>query len=116
MQGMRLAVLVLAVALFGCGGAGRFVGRGMDAYKYGDYANAIEHFNYIEREGLKLNERGEVRYLVYRGLTLAHLGKKDEAKAYLLKGKAAYAAGDPNWLPTEIVSEMDQMLAELGVK
>jgi len=116
MQAMRMVVLVAAVSLFGCGGSGRFVARGMDAYKYGDYPLAAEHFNYIEREGFELNPKGEVRYLVYRGLTLVKLGKAAEGKAYLLKGREAYRAGDPKWLPQDIVTEMDETLAQLGAQ
>jgi hypothetical protein len=116
MQAMRMMVLVAAVALFGCGGSGRFVQRGIDAYKYGDYPLALEHFNYIEGEHLELNPKGEVRYLVFRGLTLVHLGKKDEGVKYLVKGREAYRAGDPKWLPQEIVTEMEETLAQLGVK
>jgi len=114
MRAMRMLLLVGAVALFGCNSTGRFVQRGMDAYKYGDYPLAAEHFEYVEREGMELNPKGEVRFLVYRGLTLVHLGKKDEGKALLLKGRAAYQAGDPRWLPADIVTEMDDTLAQLG--
>lgn len=116
MRALRMMVVIAAVALLGCGGAGRFVGRGMDAYKFGDYPLALETFQYIEQEGLELNPKGEVRYLVYRGLTLVHLGKKDEGKAYLLKGRAAYQQGDPNWLPPGIVTEMEETLAQMGAK
>lgn len=116
MQALRVAVLVAAVTMFGCGGAGRFVGRGMDAYKYGDYGLALETFDYIEKENLPMNPKGEVRLLVYRGLALVHMGKKDEGRAELLKGRAAYRGGDPKWLPAEIVTEMDETLAQLGVK
>lgn len=116
MRALRMMVLVGAVALLGCGGSGRYVGRGMDAYKFGDYPLALETFQWIEHEGLELNPKGEVRYLVYRGLTLVHLGKKDEGKAYLLKGRAAYQQGDPGWLPRDIVTEMEETLAQMGVK
>lgn len=116
MKAMRMVVLAAAVTLLGCGGSGRFVQRGMDAYKFGDYPLAAEHFNYVEREGLELNPKGEVRFLVYRGLTLVHLGKKDEGKALLIKGRATYRQGDPRWLPPEIVTEMEETLAALGAR
>lgn len=116
MASIRWVVLVAAVALFGCGGTGRFVGRGMEAYKYGDYANAAEHFDYIEKEGLQLNAQGEVRFFVYKGLTLVHLGKKDEGLKFLLKGRELYRAGNPKWLAAEIVTEMDETIAQLGAK
>ncbi len=118
MRAMHMLVLVGAISLFGCSrmAPGRYVQRGMDAYVGGDYALAAEHFNYVEQEGFKLNAQGEVRFFVYRGLTLVRLGKQDEGKAYLLKGKAAYQAGDPHWLKPEIVTEMDETLAQMGVK
>jgi hypothetical protein len=116
MKALRVAVLVAAVSMFGCGGAGRFVGRGMDAYKFGNYGLAVETFDYIEKENLPMNPKGEVRLLVYRGLSLVHLGKKDEGRDALIKGRAAYRDGDPKWLPPEIVTEMDETLAHLGVK
>lgn len=116
MQALRMVVFVAAVALMGCGGSGRYVGRGMLAYNAGDYPLALETFQWIEQEGLQLNQQGEVRYLVYRGLTLVHLGKKDEGKAYLLKGREAYRQGDPKWLKPEIVTEMEETLAQMGVK
>lgn len=116
MRAMRMVMLVAAVALLGCGGSGRFVGRAMDAYKYGDYPLAMEHFGYIEREGLELNAAGEVRFLVYKGLTLAHLGKNNEGVKFLVKGREAYRAGNPKWLAPEIVTEMEETLQAAGVK
>lgn len=115
MRAVRMAVLVSALLLAGCG-TGRFVQRGMDAYKFGDYALAAETFDWIEQEDLRLNAQGEVRFYVYRGLTLVHLGKKDAGRAMLLKGRALYQQGDPRWLRPEIVTEMDETLAQLGAK
>lgn len=116
MQAMRVVVLVAAVALFGCGGAGRFVQRGINAYDDGDYPLAMEHFAYIESEEMDLNPKGEVRYLVYKGLALVHLGRRDEGLKYLVKGREAYRAGNPRWLPQGTVAEMDQTLAQFGVR
>jgi hypothetical protein len=120
MRTIRNLVLAtaLASALFtaGCGGSGRFIQRGMDAYKYGDYPLAMETFDYVEKEAGKMNDKGEVRYLVYRGLTAYKLGKKEEALKLLRQGKAAYKAGDPKWLSEEIEDEMTKTLAELGSK
>lgn len=116
MHGLRMVVMAAALALVACGGSGRFVGRGMLAYNVGDYPLALETFQWIEQEGLELNQAGEVRYLVYRGLTLVHLGKQAEGKAYLLKGRAAYQAGNPSWLKPEVVTEMEETLAQMGAQ
>jgi hypothetical protein len=115
MHGLRMVVIAAALFLVACG-AGRFVGRGMQAYEFGDYPLALENWQFIEREGVALNEAGEVRFLVYKGLTLVHMGKKEEGKAYLLKGRAAYQAGNPKWLKPEIVTEMEETLAQMGAQ
>jgi hypothetical protein len=109
------AVLGVMGVLFlaGCGGTGRFVQRGIDAYNVGEYNLAIEHFTYIDREGYVLNAKGTCRYLAYRGLSLVHLGKRDEGIAYLAKSKEA-CAPDPRWLPSDIGTEVDATMAQAG--
>jgi hypothetical protein len=110
----KLAGLVLAVAFaVACGGPGRFIQKGIDAYARGDYPDAAQRFTELEGDQGHMNPKGQVRYLVYRGLTAFHLGKKDEAKALLVKGKAAYDAGDPKWLPPQTVEEMNAVLGGL---
>ncbi len=112
--GMR-AVLGAAgvLSLAACGGSGRFVQRGINAYNVGEYGLAIEHFQYIDKEGIVLNAKGTCRYLTYRGLANIHLGKKDEGLAYLAKAKEA-CKPDPNWLPPEAATEMETALKKLG--
>jgi hypothetical protein len=99
------------VFLAGCGGTGRFVQRGIDAYNVGEYNLAIEHFSYIDREGLVLNAKGTCRYLTYRGLSLVHLGKKEEGLAYLAKAREA-CAPDPAWVPREAAAESAALMGQ----
>ena len=110
------SALASALLTAGCGGSGRYIQRGMDAYKFGDYPLAMETLIYADTEAGKMNQKGEVRYLVYRGLTAYKLGKKEEALTFLMKGKVAYKAGDPKWLTEDIEDEMNKTLAALGAK
>lgn len=116
MRTIRNLVLVSALLVAGCGGSGKYIQRGMDAYKYGDYPLAMQTFVFVETDGGKRNPKGELRYLVYRGLTAAKLGKKTEAVKFLTEGKAALAAGDANWLSQDIEDEMTRTLGELAAK
>ncbi len=110
----KLAGVVLAaVFTVACGGPGRFIQKGIDAYQRGDYPSAAQRFTELEGDQGHMNPKGQVRYLVFRGLTAYHLGRKDEAKTLLVQGKAAYAAGDPRWLPPETVAEMNAVLGGL---
>jgi len=113
---IRNLVFVSALVVAGCGGSSKYIQRGMDAYKFGDYPLAMQTLVFAETDGGKMNQKGEVRYLVYRGLTANRLGKKDEAIKLLTQGKAAYKAGDPKWLSEDIEDEMTKALAELGAK
>ena len=103
------AVGVLCLA--GCNSTGRYVQRAVDAYNVQEYSLAMEHFGYIDREGLVLNAKGTCKYLTYRGLTLVHVGKRDEGAAYLVKAKEA-CAPDPRWLSPEITAEVAGVLGQ----
>lgn len=115
---MKLGVMTVlgsvgVLFLAGCGGSGRFVQRGIDAYNVGEYNLAMEHFTYIDREGMVLNAKGTCRYLTYRGLSLVHLGKRDEGLAYLVKAREA-CAPDPRWVPAEVATEVDATMAQVA--
>jgi hypothetical protein len=116
MKAMRAVILAAAVAVVGCGGTGRYVGRGIQMYNAGNYENAIEQLDYVRQNNIALDGKASVRWLVYRGLAAAHLHRKEEAIEYLKQGKAAYQQGDPKWLPPEIVTEMDETLKQLGAQ
>jgi hypothetical protein len=113
MRALRVLFLVGSVALLSACGTGRFVARGIDAYKLGDYENAVSQFAYIEREGIPLNDKGECRYLAYNGLALWHVGKKSNGVDYLMKARTA--CREPSWLPSEISAEMDGIFAQIRV-
>jgi hypothetical protein len=107
-----IAAAAAALSAAGCGGSGRYVQRGMDAYSAGDYPLALETFDWITKNNVVLNAKGHCRYVVYRGLTAVHLGKKDEGKSLLVTGKQECAT-DPRWLSPEITTEVDETLKSL---
>src|SRR5678815_3866926 len=61
-----LAVILCTILTTACG-TGYYVGRAMEAYHQGNYAEASREFRVISEA--QLNAKGEVRYLVFRGLT-----------------------------------------------
>jgi hypothetical protein len=113
--GRTAAALVALAALGGCAPPTAIkVQDGVSAYLRGEFPGAMQRFVETEGDQGNLRPEGQVRYLVFRGLAAYHLGQKAEAKALLAKGKRAYEAGDPRWLPPAAVAEMNTVLGELG--
>lgn len=117
----RLAWMVVGTLwLAGCG-HGRHVQRGADEYRAADYGGAMTEWRYLEDREEDLNDKGRVRYLVFRGLThyrLYQQGRQPmEAGAalhFLARGKLAYDAGKAGWLAAKTVVEMKDALAQLS--
>ena len=114
-----LVLLLLAVAAAGCG-MGRHVQRGADRYQNADYSSALVEWRYLEEREEDMNDKGRVRYLVYRGLTHYRIyqrsrdaGHHAAALHYLARGKEAYDAGSARWLQAKTVVEMKDALVDL---
>jgi hypothetical protein len=103
---LPLAVLVLVT---GCG-VGRHVQKGVNAYNANDLNRAMMIWSDLDARQGEMNEKGRVRYLVYRGLTHHRLGQRGPAVTYLKQGQLLYHQGDPRWLPPHVVSEMQAAL------
>jgi hypothetical protein len=114
MRGLRFLVLMGSAALLGACTSNRLVQAGVDAYMLGDYEGAAKELRAVEHEQVRLSDKGVVRYLVYRGLAAWHLGKKAEAVAFLKKGREELREGDPNWLPHDVIREMEDVLLQAG--
>lgn len=108
-----LLLACLSLVMSACG-LGRHVQKGINSYNAGDMHSAMSIWQGLERDEGGMNEKGLMRYLVYRGLTHHRMGHHQWALQFLSRGKAAYMAGNPNWLPSPIVVQMDQALAQLG--
>ncbi|APR77069.1 Hypothetical protein A7982_02416 [Minicystis rosea] len=112
---IKRALAALFVVVAACAPATAVqVQEGVAAFHRGEIPAAMQRFVETEGDQGTLNAEGQVRYLVYRGLAAYRLGQKAEAKSLLAKGKRAYDAGDPRWLPREIADEMNKALTELG--
>lgn len=109
----RLASIVLAVLLSGCG-AGRHVQKGINAYKSMNYHQAMTIWHDIEPLQPEMNDKGRVRYLVFRGLTHYRLGDRQGATYFLTQGRQAYQMGDPSWIDPVSLGQMNQALADLS--
>ena len=116
-----IGVALAAVLLIGCGGPGKSVKQGSDAYARANYGGAMVQWRYVEHGEAQMKDRDRVRYLVYRGLTHYRLYERsndptDAAAAlhFLARGQAAYDAGKPKWLDPETVSDMKVALARLA--
>jgi hypothetical protein len=109
-KALCLFSILLAV---GCT-TGAEVQKGIDAYMRGDLNGAMVRWRELEEDTYDMNQKGLVRYLVYRGLTAFELGDRAEAHRYLTKGRAAFERGDSRWIPPNIVEKMNQALATLG--
>lgn len=103
---------VLALTLAACG-VGRHVQKGINAYTIGNYQGAMLVWSDLAARESEMNEKGRVRYLVYRGLTHYRLGQQRQALTYLSLGSSAYRAGNPKWLPPRDVQEMQAALGLL---
>jgi hypothetical protein len=113
-------IAVAALWLGGCG-QGRHVQRGANEYRSADYSGAMTEWRYLEDREDDLNDKGRVRYLVFRGLTHyrlyqqgRHPGEAGAALHFLARGKLAYDAGKAGWLNAKTVVEMKDALAELA--
>lgn len=112
MRAVGTAALLLAtVTLVSACGSGRHVQRGVRFYKAENYPAAMGVFVDIDENGL--NNKGHVRYLVYRGLTHYRLGERRAALHFLNRGSEAYRLGDPKWLPAYTVQQMQGALDDL---
>jgi hypothetical protein len=111
---MRAVFPLVVLMMVGACGVGRHVQKGINAYNASDLNGAMVIWNDLDGRQAEMNEKGRVRYLVYRGLTHHRLNQRGPAVAYLKQGQLAYHRGDPRWLPTHVVSEMQAALQ--GVK
>jgi hypothetical protein len=119
-RAIRLLLSVaLATLLLGCG-AGRVVQRGADKYQQADYGGALVDWRYLEEREQDMNDKGRVRYLVYRGLTHYRLFQQSRdasqhaaALHFLARGKSAYDNGSARWLQARTVVEMKDALIDL---
>ena len=108
-----LAAALLCTAALGCG-AGRQVQKGVNHYNAQNFPGALVVWQTLEQDEGAMNEKGLVRYLVYRGLTHHSLGHQQWARHFLARGRQAYQAGEPGWLPPAVVQQLEQALAGLG--
>lgn len=107
-------ILLLCATCLGCFPSGNHVRQGIHAYERKDYAGVLQEMNQVEDP--LLTRSMHVRYLAYTGLSLYHLGRKDEADKVLGEALAAYEAGDPDWLSERIRDELRAALADLKRK
>jgi hypothetical protein len=117
----RFAFIAVATLWLGGCGQGRHVQRGANEYRSADYHGAMAEWRYLEDREEDMNDKGRVRYLVFRGLTHyrlyqqgRHPGEAGAALHFLARGKLAYDAGKAGWLNTKTVVEMKDALAELA--
>ena len=101
------------LVLASCGAAGGTIQRGINLYHGTDYMAAMQVWSELEPQEGEMNDKGLVRYLVYRGLTAYRLGHHQAAMAYLTRGKNLYFSGQRRWLPEPTVAEMNAALQDL---
>lgn len=94
--------------------SGAEVQKGINAYMRGDLNGAMEQWHECEAWTGDMNEKGRLRYHVYRGLTAFELGDAAQARRYLEKGSLDLERGDSRWLPPNIIDRMHEVLANLG--
>lgn len=113
MQRTVFAIALFALLTIGCGGTGRFIQKGIDQYERDNYRGALHEWDDLSGSEGSMNDKGLVRYLVYRGLTHYHLGQRSYAIVFLKRGNEAYARGNALWLNPHTVQEMNAALADL---
>lgn len=108
--------MLLVPLSIGC--AGRDLNRGMSAYEVGNYHQAAEQCERVDSSSL--DERKQVRFFVYCGLSYYELGDTDSARDYLTRGQHLYvdgvapAADRATWLKPLIVDQMNKALSRLS--
>jgi hypothetical protein len=114
--GLALSLLTLGSAGFALGSAGcgsaRQLSGSMHAYEVGNYHQAAERCDNVDET--TLDQRRQVRYYVYCGLTYYRLGDEDSARALLSTGRQMYDSGSPTWLKPIIVDQMNKALGSLS--
>jgi hypothetical protein len=114
---MRRILFVIALSALlsiGCGSTTRNLQKGIERYERTDYTGAMSQWSALTTSERSLNQRGLVRYLVYRGLTHYRLGDRTSALSYLSRGKDAFGRGSASWVRADLVAEMDRALADLN--
>jgi hypothetical protein len=114
---MRMTLVTLALSTLlatGCTTLGARVQKGMNLYDRTDFPGALDQFTALSAKERDMNQKGAVRYLVYRGLTHYRLDQRPEAYLFLSRGQEAYSRGTPAWLHPRTVGEMERALAELA--
>lgn len=115
----KAALILGALALptlVGC--ASRDLNRGMSAYEVGNYHKAAEQCERVD--STSLDERKQVRYFVYCGLSYYELGDTDSARDLLTRGQKLYVGGEApaadraTWLKPIIVDRMNKALERLS--
>lgn len=113
MQRTVFAIALFALLAIGCGGTSRFIQKGIDQYERDNYRGALHEWDDLSGSEGSMNDKGLVRYLVYRGLTHYHLGQRSYAIVFLKRGNEAYQRGNALWLNPHTVHEMNDALADL---
>ena len=109
---MLRALCPCLLALASCG-AGATIQRGINLYYGTDYMAAMQVWGELEAQEGTMNDKGLVRYSIYRGLTAYRLGHRQAAVAYLTRGRNLYYGGSRSWLPQQTVQEMEAALQDL---
>ena len=109
---MLRALWPCLVAMASCAGGGG-IQRGINLYHGTDYMGAMQVWSELEAQEGAMNEKGLLRYSVYRGLTAYRLGHRQAAMAYLTRGRNLYYGGAQRWLPEPTVAEMNAALQDL---
>lgn len=88
---------ILVLALVGCAGP---LSRSEAQFAEGRYPDAKQSLMLLEAESRSWNDAGRAEYALYRGLTHAALGGRDQAAVWLREAKAIEDA-HPNSLSPE---------------
>ncbi len=107
------ATLALLALTSGCG-AGRHIQKGINCYRTSHHAGALAVFEEVGEREDRMNHKGLVRYLVYRGLAHYQLGHRRWAHHFLTRGREVHRRGKLRWLPPHAQREMTAALIDLG--
>jgi hypothetical protein len=115
MRKILLALTLTTLFMAGCGASvAGSIGRGMTRYGRSDFPGALNELAEVSEREDRMNSKAAVRYLVYRGLSHYHLGQRDQAYMFLVRGRQTFVRGEREWLTEPIIAEMEQALAVLA--
>jgi hypothetical protein len=92
MRPPAFALVLLGLDVLGVGGCGRPLGRAEAQFAEGRYPDAKQTLVMLETESRAWSDAERAEYALYRGMTHASLGDRDQAELWLREARSIEGA------------------------